>query len=72
MLSSYGIFGRRLKLVADFDIDGNGLVEPLTDTLLALRYVFGFRGGTLITGAVGAGCTRCTAPEIEAYMAGKV
>ncbi len=70
--SSYGIFGRRLKLSADFDVDGNGVVDPLTDTLLALRYAFGFRGATLITGAVGAGCTRCDAPSIEAYLAGKV
>ena len=70
--SSYGIFGRRVKLPADFDVDGNGVVDPLTDTLLALRYVFGFRGATLITGAVGAGCTRCDAPSIEAYLAGKV
>jgi hypothetical protein len=69
--SEYGIFGRRLKVFADFDIDGNGVVDPLTDTLLALRYAFGFRGATLITGAVGSGCTRCTTPAIEAYLAGK-
>jgi hypothetical protein len=25
-----------------------------------------------VTGAVGPGCTRCTAPQIEAYLAGKV
>ncbi len=70
--SSYGIFGRRLGLSADFDIDGNGAVDPLTDGVLALRYAFGFRGATLIAAAVGAGCTRCDAPSIEAYLAGKV
>ncbi len=70
--SSYGIFGRRLGLSADFDIDGNGTVDALTDGLLALRYAFGFRGATLITAAVGAGCTRCDAPSIEAYLAGRV
>jgi hypothetical protein len=70
--SGYGIFGRRLLLGAGLDVDGNGVVDPLTDTLLALRYAFGFRGSTLIAGAVGAGCRRCDAPSIEAYLAGMV
>ena len=45
-------------------------LEPLTDGLLALRYLFGFRGTTLSTGAIGGGCTRCDAPSIETYLAG--
>ena len=68
--SSSSVHGQRLVFPATFDIDGNGSVEPLTDGLLALRYIFGFRGATLIAGAVGAGCTRCDAPAIEAYLAG--
>ena len=32
------------------DVDGDGQVLPLTDALLILRYTFGFRGNTLITG----------------------
>jgi hypothetical protein len=65
----YGVFAQRFAApLATIDVDGNGKVEPLTDTLLMLRYVFGFRGGALITGAVGTGCTRCTAPDIEAYI----
>ncbi len=69
--SSYGIFAQRfVAAVAHMDIDGNGAVEPLTDGLLVLRYLFGFRGATLITGAVGGGCTRCDAPAIEGYIAG--
>jgi hypothetical protein len=51
------------------DVDGNGVKEPLTDGLLTLRYLFGFRGATLITGAVAGNCTRCTAVAIEAYLA---
>jgi hypothetical protein len=66
------VFARRLARVAPFDVDGNGTVDPLTDGLLALRYEFGFRGATLIAGAVGPGCTRCTAPQIEAYLASMV
>jgi hypothetical protein len=52
----------------DLDIDGDGAVQPLTDGLLFLRYLFDFRGATLVTGAVGPDCTRCTAPEIESYI----
>jgi hypothetical protein len=50
------------------DIDGNGQYDALTDGILILRYLFGFRGTTLIDGAVAPDCTRCTAPEIEAYI----
>jgi hypothetical protein len=51
------------------DVDGNGAVDPLTDTLLLLRYAFGFHGDTLVTGAVGDQCKRCLASQIEAYLA---
>ena len=52
------------------DMEGDGFVEPLTDGLLVLRYVFGFRGATLITGAYDTiNCSRCDAPAIEAYIA---
>jgi hypothetical protein len=55
--------------LAAFDSDGNGSSQPLTDGLLALRYLFGFRGATLTTGAVDlATCTRCTAATIEPYI----
>ena len=53
-----------------YDVDGDGDSDPLTDALLVLRYRFGFSGATLITGAVDlANCTRCTAVEIEAFLA---
>ena len=52
------------------DIDGNGHLEALTDGLLAVRWLFGFRGAPLVNGAVSLlDCTRCTAPEIEAWLA---
>ena len=59
-----------LTIVPLLDIDGNGSTDPLTDGLLALRFLFGFTGANLITGAVGGGCTRCDAPSIEAYLVG--
>jgi len=51
------------------DVDGNGLTDALTDGLLIIRYLFGFQGSALTDGAVGVGCTRCTAEEISEYCA---
>ncbi len=65
--SADGIFAQRFGGLS-IDVDGNGLFDPLSDALLILRYAFGFRGTTLTTGAVGAGCTRCTAAEIETFL----
>jgi hypothetical protein len=65
-----GIFAQRFSGPGStVDVDGNGSAAPLTDGLLVLRYLFGFRGATLITGAVAGDCTRCTAPQIEAFLA---
>jgi hypothetical protein len=66
-----GVFAQRLaRPAAVLDVDGNGEVDPLTDSLLVLRYTFGFRGATLVTGAIDlVGCTRCNAPAVEAYLA---
>jgi hypothetical protein len=66
--SGSGVFGRRFVVPITLDVDGDGMIQALTDGLLILRYDFGFRGSTLITGAVGAACSRCDAPSIEAYL----
>jgi hypothetical protein len=58
------------------DIDGNGVVDALTDGLLLIRSLFGFTGDALISDAVGdsttAGAvgdaTRTTAAEIQTYI----
>ena len=50
------------------DVDGNGKTDVLTDGLLVLRYLLGFRGDSLITGAIGLGATRTTNVAIEAYF----
>jgi hypothetical protein len=50
------------------DIDDDGALEALTDGLLVLRFLFGFTGTTLTTGAVGASCDRCDAAAIEPYL----
>ena len=51
-----------------FDIDGNGKVDALTDSLIIMRYTFGFSGDELINDALGEGATRTSPEEIEAYL----
>ena len=53
---------------AELDIDGDGATKPLTDGLLLIRYLFGFTGEALISGAIGVGAERDTAAAIETYI----
>lgn len=50
------------------DIDGNGQTSVMTDGLLLVRYLFGFRGSSLIEDVVGPGATRHTSDAIEAAL----
>ena len=54
------------------DIDGDGDRRALTDGLLLIRYLFGFTGDALITGAVGDNAERTTSAEIEAYIGARL
>jgi len=51
-----------------FDIDGDGESKALTDGLLILRYLFGFRGEALISNAVALNATRADAASVETYL----
>ena len=50
------------------DVDGNGEAAALADGLLVLRHLSGYSGTALTAGAVGAGCTRCSAAQIGAFL----
>jgi hypothetical protein len=52
--------------------DGDGETGALTDGLLLLRYLFGFRDETLIAGALSSSATRDSSSEIETYTAGRI
>jgi hypothetical protein len=54
----------------NLDVDGNAQAKALSDGLLIIRYLFGFTGDTLISGAVASGATRTTADAIKAYLDG--
>ena len=49
------------------DIDGNGNLDPATDGLMVLRYLFGIRGNALTDHAIGNNPTRPLA-DIEPYL----
>ena len=53
---------------SELDIDGDNEADPLTDGLLLIRYLFGFSGDVLISGAVSENAERTTAEQIEAYI----
>ena len=52
-----------------FDPDGDSELKPLTDGILALRFLFDFSGGNLTANALGDGATR-DAAEIVTYLEG--
>ena len=51
-----------------FDIDNDGEVKALTDGLLTIRFLFGFEGESLTSGAVSADAQRKSSEEISAYL----
>lgn len=52
----------------NLDIDGNDNADALTDGLLIVRYLFGFRGNELIDQVVARDATRNRADAIEGYL----
>ena len=57
---------------SQLDIDGDGESKPLTDGLLLIRYLFGFSGDSLVSGAIGSDATRNTAEAVEGYIKERV
>ena len=57
------------SLGSTLDIDDDGEVSPLTDSMLLMRWGFGFRGQSLVEGAIDEmSCKRCSIGEIEVYL----
>ena len=67
-LSTSQVEAELLATQAIADIDGNGVVDALTDGLLLLRYLFNLTGESLISGAVAAGSTRTSSSAIQQYI----
>ena len=54
------------------DITGDDVAEPLSDGLLVIRYLFGFRGEALLTGAYLGAITPEAISEIESLLEGAI
>jgi len=52
----------------NIDIDMSGDVRPLSDGLLITRYLFGFRGNNLVSGAVDPNGNQTTASDIADWI----
>jgi hypothetical protein len=50
------------------DVDQNGRADSGTDGVMILRFLFGFRGDSLIQGVIGLGARRTDAAEIAAHV----
>jgi hypothetical protein len=62
------ILGRFAALRTALDVDADGEVGALGDGLLILRFLDGFGGAALISGAVGEGAQRDAPAEIATYL----
>lgn len=54
------------------DVDNNGKVSALTDGLLIIRYLFGFRGDALVQNSIADDAIRNTSSLVESYLASNV
>lgn len=55
-------------LTCALNLDANATIDPATDALLLTRYLLGYRGDALTTGALGQSPTR-TGQALETYIA---
>jgi beta-glucanase (GH16 family) len=67
--SSYSMMSSPALASGDWDIDGDGRADALTDGLLFLRYAFGLTGDALISGVVASDAQYTTASDIEQELA---
>ena len=51
-----------------YDLDGNGSFDALTDGLMILRYMFGLSGTSVTTGAIGANPTRPDWSAVNGFL----
>ena len=60
--------GVNATIVSILDIDGDCIVDPLTDGLLLTRAMMGLTGTAVTNSASGAGATRTSWAQIRLYL----
>lgn len=55
---SFNVAGVAIPRPCTLDIDGNGVVDALTDGLIMVRAMLGLTGNAVTSGVIGAGATR--------------
>ena len=65
----YSMMSSQALASGNWDIDGDGRADALTDGLLFLRYVFGLTGDALISGVVANDAQYTTASDLEQELA---
>ena len=60
--------GVNATIVSILDIDGDCIVDPLTDGLLLTRAMMGLTGAAVTNNAIGAGATRTSWEQIRLYI----
>ena len=53
---------------AALDADGDDTLQPLTDGMLALRFLFGFSGDVLVAGALDPDATRTDPGDVADFL----
>jgi hypothetical protein len=53
---------------AALDADGDDTLQALTDGILVLRFLFGFNGSVLVTGALDPDATRTAPADVAAFL----
>ena len=60
--------GVNATIVSTLDIDGDRIVDPLTDGLLLARAMMGLTGAAVINNAIGANAARTSWAQIRLYL----
>ena len=60
--------GTNATIVSILDIDGDRIVDPLTDGLLLASAMMGLTGAAVTNSAIGAGATRTSWAQIRLYL----
>ena len=66
--ATINIVDNERPVAGPFDFNADGVIDPLTDGVMALRYIIGYTNAWLIDGLVGISSQRFTASDIQTHL----